>query len=114
MSFKLKYSFRDRIEESTRILLKYPDKIPIICEKNIKSYGVELNKKKYLINPNLMMSEFLSYIRKKLNINQNTALFLSIGDVIPPNTSTMGVLYEAYKNMDGYLYISYSLENTFG
>ena len=32
MKFKKKYSFEDRINESTRIIKKYPYRIPVICE----------------------------------------------------------------------------------
>ena len=34
MNFKNKYSLKYRVEESSRILLKYPDRVPIICEKS--------------------------------------------------------------------------------
>ena len=34
MSYKEKHDFDTRKSESTRILSKYPDKIPIICEKS--------------------------------------------------------------------------------
>jgi len=114
MNFKNKYSLKYRVEESSRILLKYPDRVPIICEKSKMDSNIELNKKKYLINKNVTIGEFLFYIRKSLLINEYTALFLLIGDVMPPNNSTLGVLYDAYSNMDGYLYITYSFENTFG
>jgi hypothetical protein len=48
MNFKNKFSLKNRVEESSRILLKYPDRVPIICEKNNRYSGVELEKKKYL------------------------------------------------------------------
>jgi GABA(A) receptor-associated protein len=71
--------------------------------------------KKYLVSKDLVISEFLLFIRKKLQINQHSALFLIIGDgVIPPNTATFDILYDAYRDMDGYLYMTYSFENTFG
>ena len=114
MNFKNKYSLKYRVEESSRILLKYPDRVPIICEKSKMDSNIELNKKKYLINKHVTIGEFLFYVRKTLLINEYTALFLLIGDVMPPNNSPVGVLYDAYSNMDGYLYITYSFENTFG
>ena len=114
MNFKDRYSLKNRVEESSKILLKYPDRVPIICEKNNKDSGRELEKKKYLINKNVTIGEFLFYIRKNLLINEYTALFLLIGDVIPPNNSTFGLLYDVYRDLDGYLYITYSFENTFG
>ena len=114
MNFKNKYSLKYRVEESSRILLKYPDRVPIICEKNNRDSNIELNKKKYLISKNVTIGEFLFFIRKNLLINEYTALFLLVGDIIPPNNFTVGMLYNSYSNVDGYLYITYSFENTFG
>ena len=33
LSFRDKFPFKKRLDESTRIMEKYPDRIPIICEK---------------------------------------------------------------------------------
>ena len=48
--FKNKYDFNQRKSESTRILAKYPDRIPIICQKNrIASRDCpNIDKQKYL------------------------------------------------------------------
>ena len=35
--FKVTHSFSDRVKESKRIMDKYPDKIPVICERNFSS-----------------------------------------------------------------------------
>ena len=50
MSFKTKYSFENRVSESGRIRSKYPDRIPIICEKaSKKSDTPDIDKNKYLV-----------------------------------------------------------------
>lgn len=41
-SFKNSYSLEERKLESDRIRSKYPDRIPVICEKIAKSY-VQVN-----------------------------------------------------------------------
>jgi hypothetical protein len=41
-------------------------------------------------------------------------LFICVNDFIPPTSITMITLYENYKDNDGFLYINYLLENTFG
>ena len=33
-SFKKIYSYEDRVKDSTQIRIKYPDRIPVICEQN--------------------------------------------------------------------------------
>ena len=48
MTFKQKFSFDFRKEESKRIRMKYPDKIPVVCEK-LHSRDPNISKIKYLI-----------------------------------------------------------------
>ncbi len=33
MKFKSQHTFESRFQESSKIITKYPDRIPIICEK---------------------------------------------------------------------------------
>jgi hypothetical protein len=49
MSFKNRYLFNDRLLESRRINIKYPDRIPIICERsnNPGDYCPIIDKNKY-------------------------------------------------------------------
>ena len=115
MNFKNKYTLRQRVDESNKVLLKYNDKVPVICEKDNRIQGFDIDKKKYLISKTLLFGQFIKIIRQRLKLNENTSLFLIINNEhIPPNTSDVGFIYNLYKNMDGYLYITYSLENTFG
>ena len=46
-SFKDKYSFDRRINESTKIIEKYPERIPIIVERFNRSLP-DIDRKKYL------------------------------------------------------------------
>ena len=114
ISFKDKYSYLERKTESNRILKKYPYKIPIICEK-IKSENIlNIKKNKFLVSRDLISGQFIFIIRKLININQETALFLFISNNIPPCSAYISDIYEEYKEPDGFLYISFSTENTFG
>jgi len=40
--------------------------------------------------------------------------FLFVEDVLPPSSALMSQIYEKHKDSDGFLYITYSGENTFG
>jgi GABA(A) receptor-associated protein len=115
MNFKHKYTLRQRVDESNKVLLKYKDKVPIICEKDNRIQGFDIDKKKYLVPKNLPFGQFIKIIRQRLKLNEYTSLFLIINnEYIPSNTCDVGFIYNLYKDMDGYLYITYSLENTFG
>jgi len=113
--YKSKLTFEERCEESSRILTKYPDRIPIICEKNPKSKETpDIDKTKYLVPFDLTIGQFIYVIRKRLSLSGDKALFFFINGLIPPSSALLTDVYHNHKDTDGYLYIQYSLENTFG
>jgi len=113
--FKMQYSFDKRKEESTRIREKYPEKIPIIVEKSDNSTVSDISNHKFLIASELTVGQFIYVIRKKIQISSTDGLFFYIDNHIIPKTSDMiSTIYEAHKDKDGFLYITYSSENTFG
>ena len=115
-SFKNEFKFEDRLTEAKRVLLKYPDRIPIICERSLtasKDCPI-IDKKKYLVPRTYKIGEFLFVIRKRLKLPPEKAIFLFVNDIIPSTSSVIGIVYQTYKDADGYLYMSYSQENTFG
>ncbi len=115
-SFKRTYSFNDRLKESSRIMNIYPDRLPIICERseNASSDCPHIDKKKYLIPRDLTVGQFLYVIRNRLKLQAEKALFLFIKGTIPATSHYMDLIYDCYKDDDGFLYISYTFENTFG
>ncbi len=119
MDFKCKYTFNQRYDETTKVRRLYPDRIPVICEKNKKSKQTpDINKHKYLVSKDLTLGQFLSVIRKRMitneNNNENNALFLLINGKSYSSLHLMSYLYEYEKDSDGFLYIVYTIENTFG
>lgn len=114
MKFKSEHTFDNRVAESGRVLSKYPDRVPVICEKNSKSSIDDLDKKKYLVPVDLTAGQFVYVIRKRLRLPAEKAIFLFVASVIPPTSSNMATLYHQYKDRDGFLYITYSEENVFG
>jgi len=116
ISFKIQYSLKDRILESTRVLEKYPSRVPIICERsNTAGFNCPLiDKNKYLVERDLTLGQFQYVVRRRLRLSPEKALFLIIKNNIPTTTQTIGDLYEKNKHEDGFLYIYYSFENVFG
>ncbi len=115
MSFKTKFSFADRQNESIRIRAKYPNRIPVICEKAKGKKDVpDIDKTKYLVPTDLTVSQFIYVIRKRIKMPPESALFLFVGSTIPIPSDLMYTLYESKKDADGFLYIEYASENTFG
>lgn len=113
--FKRKYSLDQRVKESTKILKKYDDRVPIIVTKSKKSDLENIDKNKFLVPDELTLGQFLFIIRKRLKLGSDVAVFLMVNEeTIPPTSCSMSSIYQEYKDEDGFLYILYCGENVFG
>jgi GABA(A) receptor-associated protein len=108
------FKLEKRKSEAERIRAKYPDRVPVICEKADRSDIPDIDKKKYLVPADLTVGQFHYVIRKRIKLAPEKALFLFCSNSIPPNAALMSTVYEEQKDEDGFLYIQYSGESTFG
>lgn len=74
-----------RKSEAERIRAKYPDRVPVICEKADRSDIPDIDKKKYLVPADLTVGQFHYVIRKRIQLAPEKALFLFCSNSIPPN-----------------------------
>ena len=114
--FKSEHSLDGRKAESSRIKKKYPDRIPIIVEKakNSKTNVPDIDKKKYLVPYDLTIGQFVYVIRKRIKLRPDEAIFVFVRNVLPPTAAIISQIYDDHMDEDGFLYITYSGENTFG
>eukprot|EP00798_Chlamydomonas_sp_ICE-L_P003934 gene3934-14011_t len=113
-SFKSEHPLEKRKAEAARIKEKYPDRIPVIVEKAERSDIPDIDKKKYLVPSDLTVGQFVYVIRKRIKLSPEKAIFIFVKNVLPPTAALMSSIYEEHKDEDGFLYIQYSGENTFG
>jgi GABA(A) receptor-associated protein len=112
--FKTQYSFDHRFEEAQRIRRKYPNRIPVICEKDCNADISTIDKNKFLIPDSLTVGQFSCVIRKRLKLRPETAMFIMVKDTLPSISTKILSLYEKYKDDDGFLYVKYKGEDIFG
>ncbi|KAI3743777.1 hypothetical protein L1987_56843 [Smallanthus sonchifolius] len=112
--FKQEHEFSKRHAEASRIREKYPDRIPVIVEKAEKSDIPNIDKKKYLVPADLTVGQFVYVIRKRIKLSAEKAIFIFVENVLPPTGAIMSTIYDEKKDEDGFLYVTYSGENTFG
>ena len=113
--FKQERRFEDRIKESKNIINKYPDRIPVIVEKHPREKAlIEIDKCKYLIPMNITVGQLLHIIRKRLQISEIQAIYIFFNNRVFSNTTMIHTIYETEKDDDGFLYVKYCAENTFG
>ncbi|KAK3039463.1 hypothetical protein RJ639_028045 [Escallonia herrerae] len=141
-AFKQEHDLEKRRAEAARIREKYPDRIPthwekgmlaalalscaisnssvslhdfrVIVEKAERSDIPNIDKKKYLVPADLSVGQFVYVIRKRIKLSAEKAIFIFVDNVLPPTGAIMSGIYDEKKDEDGFLYVTYSGENTFG
>lgn len=116
MDFKTTFSLAERIRESSRVLEKFPGRIPVIVERSASAKTIPvIDKNKFLTPSDLTVGQFCFIVRKRLTLPSEQAMFLFIGDTLPTTGTFMKELYAKYKDPeDGFLYVKYCGESTFG
>uniref|UniRef100_A0A2N9HKT7 Autophagy-related protein n=1 Tax=Fagus sylvatica TaxID=28930 RepID=A0A2N9HKT7_FAGSY len=114
MSFKDEFDFEQRYEESRDILAKYPNRVPLIVERYSKSDLPEMEKKKFLVPRDMSVGQFILILSGRLRLAPGKALFVFVKNTLPQTATLMDSVYESFKDEDGFLYMCYSTEKTFG
>ena len=109
-----KQSLEKRLEMSSNVLKKYPDRCTIIVGKRDGDDLKELDKKKYICPLDINLAQFTYAIRKKLTLKPEKSLFFFINNKIYQGNTMMSEIYRENKESDGFLYVIYCLESTFG
>ncbi len=110
-------SFEDRKKRSNSLLLKFPDKIPVILEKSMKDkYLPKMDKTKLLVADDMTVSTVLQLIKKNLKINESTSIYIMVSNknIMLSGSQSIITIYQQHKNDDGFLYLEYCTENVFG
>ena len=113
-NFKNKHAFNKRKEESDNIIEKYPDRIPIIVQKHGTTELPDIDKCKYLVPKNMGITQFSFIIRKRIKLDSSQAIFITINNKLVGSSKTISEIYHDEKDDDGFLYVIYTGENTFG
>jgi GABA(A) receptor-associated protein len=117
IEYKKELTFEKRKLEATRILTKFPNLIPIICERAQTDQASlpDLDRRKFLVPPTLTMGQFVYVVRKRIVLDSSQAIFMFISNnLLVPTSMTVSAVYHEHKEDDGFLYMLYSGEDTFG
>ncbi|KAL8224789.1 hypothetical protein R6Q57_017346 [Mikania cordata] len=113
-AFKDTYSFDERCQESQDIIARYPDRLPVVVERYTKTDLPEMEKKKYLVPRDMSIGQFIHILSGRLHLAPGKALFVFVQNTLPQTSNLIESVYESFKDEDGFLYMCYSSEKTFG
>lgn len=111
--YKSEKTYDERLSETKAMLSRFSDRIPIIVEKK-KDTIQTIDKRKFMVPRTLTMSQFVFVIRKRLKLKSTEAIFVFCNNRLVNQSTLMSDIYESDKDDDGFLYLIYDFENTFG
>ncbi|RWW02815.1 hypothetical protein GW17_00034072 [Ensete ventricosum] len=62
----------------------------------------------------MSVGQFIHILSSRLHLAPGKALFVFVKNTLPQTASLMDSVYGSYKDEDGFLYMCYSSEKTFG
>jgi hypothetical protein len=111
---KEKYSLEERKKESKFLMQKNKNCVPIIFEKGYTHQTIQFKKSRFIVSLYITIGQLIYIIRNYYSIDPFVSLFLFINKNIPSNSCLIVDIYNREKDEDGFLYIQYFTENTFG
>ena len=106
-------SFLSRKDEFQKINHRYPHLVPVIISPGTDSTPV-IDKQKFLVPPDVKCSQLIWVIRKRLDMKPSDGLYLLCQKCPLWGEQRIGDLQKFKSDEDGFLYIDYALESTFG
>lgn len=99
--------FERRLAEARRILARYPDHIPVICERAARSDLPEIEKKKFLVPGTMLLGEFKYIVHKHLqqtraaSVASDRTVYLFVNSASPKTGAMMSEIYGHHLSLIG-------------
>lgn len=113
LSFQNKFTHEEREKECKRMQTKFPNRYCVVLER-ANSNTPDIDKHKYLVPKDMTMNMFYQIVRKRIELAEEQSILFFVNNSIPMMTSLVSEIYKQHKHKDGFLYIKYAQENTFG
>ena len=114
--YKKSVPLEQRQSDFKKVMETNKGRIPIICERCPGSTAPVIQKKKFLVPPEMRVGQFGEIKRKKMELSKEAALFFLVnGTHSLSGNQLMSEVYDKFKDPeDSFLYIGYSNEMVWG
>lgn len=96
---------------------RHPGRVPVVIYpkegERHPSLANEI-KKRYLVDKDKTFGFFVTQIRRSLKLQEGQGLVFFVGKNIPVMSQTMAEIDKQYADSDGFVYVTFMLEHTFG
>ena len=93
----------------------HPNRIPVLVGRGELKVTPSIKKYKFLVPVESIFGKFLKDVKNNISdVESYKTIIFFVGDIIPTASASMQQLYDKYKREDGFLYVTYVCENTFG
>lgn len=114
LPFRERLTREQRLTESRRLLSVQPAYVPVIVERGDRRAPL-IDREKYLVPRDLSMAHFQCVVRRRLRLERDESFFLLCGGTLLHGSASLQEVFDAHHDRaDGFLYMQYTLENTFG
>eukprot|EP00927_Polykrikos_kofoidii_P045587 TRINITY_DN39621_c0_g1_i1.p1 TRINITY_DN39621_c0_g1~~TRINITY_DN39621_c0_g1_i1.p1 ORF type:complete len:379 (+),score=76.86 TRINITY_DN39621_c0_g1_i1:76-1212(+) len=107
--------------EARRMRERYPDRVPVICERARYSDLPQIQRNKFIVPGGMLCGEFKYIIHKQVTqaaapstANADQTIYIFVNGITPKVSTLMSELYDRHQDEDGFLHVMYGAENTLG
>ena len=111
-----------RLAKAQQLRKKYPDRIPIILDR-ANTATPKPSSHRFLVPTQLRddqgqmttVGHFLRIVRSHIpHLTADQAIYLFVNNTLPALSAPLSQLYNDHQEKDGFLYLTFSIESTFG
>lgn len=105
----------ERQARSLRLIKRFPTKYPVIIDRASR-FDPHLEKHKFLVDADTTISQMMHLLRKNIKLSPEKGMYFFSEGILLSGNTTIGHLRHvcSLKYNDGFTYLFYSVENTFG